>query len=326
MNAAEGRAGSTHVRCDLESAGGGDCQGGRKDPPRGRTGRTRLSTQRKGCPEVVLQGFFVAWALLTAAFDAGAAQAVGGVRVVDEPYDGGLRLLVDNANLAAVTLTLTVVGDNAVTDPPTPTIVSCSGKGRFPFVILRPVEGQRDFGYRVKYDWQFGAATVTHNPQAVYELPFAPGKRFRVAQGHHGSFTHTGNNEFAVDFEMPVGTPVHAARAGVVEVVVDRFKEGGENPEFRDRVNLILVRHADGTYGEYVHLKPNGAKVKLGQKVAAREVIGLSGNTGYTQGPHLHFAVFRTLDGMARETMPVRFRAREGNAVEPVEGEGYTAR
>ncbi len=255
-----------------------------------------------------------------------AAQAVGGVRVVDEPYEGGLRLLVDNANLAAITLTITVTGENAVTDPPTPTIVTCSGKGRFPFVILRPLEGQRDFGYRVRYDWQFGGALVTHDPSTVYELPFASGKRFRVAQGAHGTFTHTGHDEYAVDFEMPEGTPVHAARAGVVQVVVDRFRDGGSDPGFRDQVNFILVRHPDGTYGEYVHLKLKGAKVKPGQKVAARELLGYSGNTGYTQGPHLHFAVFRALDGIRRETYPLHFRTREQAAVETVEGESYTAR
>lgn len=289
-------------------------------------GRDATHAMKPNAParRLAVLGILVAWALCAPALQA--AQAVGGVRVVDEPHEGGLRLLVDNANLAAITLTLTVTGENAVTDPPTPTVVTCSGKGRFPFVLLRPLEGQRDFGYRVRYDWQFGGALVTHDPSVVYELPFASGKRFRVAQGAHGTFTHTGNDEFAVDFEMPEGTPVHAARAGVVQVVLDRFRAGGSDPGFRDQVNFILVRHADGTYGEYVHLKAKGAKVKPGQKVAARELLGYSGNTGYTQGPHLHFAVFRALDGVTRETFPLRFRSRDQASVEAVEGESYTAR
>ena len=156
-------------------------------------------------------------------------------------------------------------------------------------------------------------------------MPFAPRARFRVMQGPGGSFTHSGNNLHAVDFGMPEDTPVHAARGGVVEVVVDRFSEGGEDPSLRDRVNMILIRHGDGTYAEYVHLRKAGAKVKPGQRVRARQLLGFSGNTGYSQGPHLHLAVFRAVDGEVRETFPLRFRCREGAGLELVEGGVYTA-
>jgi len=250
---------------------------------------------------------------------------VGGIRVKDRPLDGALELFVENNNLAAATLTVEVFGENATPDRPVPLIFSCPGKGAFPFLRLRPVEGGRDFGYRVRYSWQFGATGVRHDPRVVYDLPVAPRSRLRVMQGPGGSFTHTGNNLHAVDFGMPEGTPVHAARAGVVEVVVDRFSEGGEDPSLRDHVNMILVRHPDGTYAEYVHLMRQGAKVRPGQKVRARQLLGLSGNTGYSQGPHLHLAVFRAVDGMVRETFPLRFRCREGTGLELVEGEVYTA-
>lgn len=254
-----------------------------------------------------------------------AAQSVGGVRVMDESTEEGLRLSVRNANLAAVTLTIHVIGDNAVADRRMPVVVTCRGKGVFPFTELRPVQAGRSFSYRVKYDWQFGTTEAKHDRRTIYELPFASGGRHAVRQGFRGTFTHTGNNEYAVDFEMPVGTPVHAARAGRVEVVVDRFGEGGLDPRLRDEVNLVLIRHPDGTYGEYVHLRQGGVRVQPGQTVKARELLGYSGNSGYTQGPHLHFAVFRAVDGSQRETFPIRFRAREGASVEPREGESYTA-
>lgn len=253
------------------------------------------------------------------------AQAVGGVRVLDEPWENGLRLLIRNDNLAAVTLTVHVFGENATPERAMPMVVSCRGQGVFPLVRLRADPAAAEYSYRVRYDWQFGEAGVTNDASVIYELPYPSGRRFPVDQGFRGSFTHQGNNEYAVDFGMPVGSPVLAARAGVVEVVVDRFDQGGEDPGLRDRVNFILVRHADGTYGEYVHLRSRGARVRPGQKVGIRQLLGYSGNTGYSQGPHLHFAVFRTLDGTRRETFPMRFRAREGEAVEPVEGARYTA-
>lgn len=256
---------------------------------------------------------------------AGAAVAVGGVRVVDETVDDGLALFVENRNLAAITLTVTVSGQNAEPDQPMPLVLTCRGRGRFALVTLRPVAGAESFGYRIRYEWQFGLAGARHDTAVVYELPFAAGKQFRVDQGPGGAFTHHGNNENAIDFGMPEGTPIHAARAGVVEVVLDRFDQGGADPALRDSVNMILVRHTDGTYGEYVHLKQGGARVKPGQKVKARQLLGLSGNTGYTQGPHLHFAVFSPRDGTTRETFPVRFRVAKDRVVEVVEGEVYRA-
>lgn len=266
----------------------------------------------------------LAW-VLGASGAATAAQAVGGVRVVDELDGDGLRLSVRNVNLAAVTLTLTVVGDNAVPDRSMPVVVSCPGQGTFPFVHLDPIRSEESFSYRVRYEWQFGQTGVRHSRRMVYELPYASGAQWEVKQGFGGAFTHSGNNEYAVDFGMPEGTPVHAAREGTVEVVVDRFSQGGLDPALRDQVNLILIRHPDGTYGEYVHLRKEGARVRPGQKVRARELLGYSGNTGYSQGPHLHFAVFRAIDGVRRETFRIRFRAREGKSMEPREGQVLTA-
>ena len=273
----------------------------------------------------VVRAWVVALACWMCGTVAPAASAVGGVRVVEEPSDDGLALFVENKNLAAITLTVTVTGENAVPNQTMPVILTCRGKGRFPLVELKPVPGAESYGYKIRYDWQFGLGGARHDASVVYELPFASGKEYRVDQGPGGSFTHTDNNENAIDFGMPEGTPIHAAREGVVEVVVDRFDRGGTDPAFRDSVNMILVRHSDGTYGEYVHLKRGGARVKAGQKVKARQLLGLSGNTGYTQGPHLHFAVFSPKDGTTRETIPIRFRTADARGVRVVEGETYRA-
>ncbi len=273
-------------------------------------------------------GFRVALALgwfLAGAAAVQGASTVGGVRVIEVPWEGGVQLAVENTNLAAVTLTITVKGENARPDRSMPVTFSCPGPGTFPFLRLQPIREDEGLSWRVRYDWQFGQAGVKPDRTAVYALPFASGGSFRVAQGFRGSFTHHSNNENAVDFTMPEGTPVHAARAGIVQVVVDRFTVGGLDPALRDAVNTILLRHADGTYGEYVHLRPGGAAVRPGQKVKAGDLLGYSGNTGYTQGPHLHFAVFRPVNGTERETFRMKFRVANRKAVEPREGEAYTA-
>lgn len=254
-----------------------------------------------------------------------AAAAVGGVRVADESSGDSISLFVENRNLAAITLTVTILPENADVNLPNPIVLTCRERGRFPLAQLTGRPEAESFGYKVRYDWQFGLGGAKHDASVVYQLPFAPKKAFRVDQGAGGSFTHTGNHQHAVDFGMPEGTPVHAAREGTVEVVVDGFDRGGVDPSFRDAVNMILVRHSDGTYGEYVHLKRGGARVKPGQKVKARQLLGLSGNTGYSQGPHLHFAVFSPKDGTTRETFPIRFRTADQAAVVPVEGESYRA-
>lgn len=264
-------------------------------------------------------------AVLPAPAQAAQSPPGSGIRMIDLPSDEGVELAVEYSNRAAVTLTITVTGVNAAPDRPMPIVVTCPEKGTFPFVRLKPIHGDQSFSWRVKYDWRHGQAGVRHNDRIGYELPYPKGRSFLVGQGFHGSFTHSGNDAYAVDFDMPEGTPVLAARAGTVDVVVDHFDGGGVDPGFRDQANHVLVRHSDGTYAEYVHLRRNGARVRPGQKVKAREAIAWSGNVGYSRGPHLHFAVFRAINGTDRETFPIQFRTLESGACKPVEGDRYTA-
>jgi murein DD-endopeptidase MepM/ murein hydrolase activator NlpD len=88
---------------------------------------------------------------------------------------------------------------------------------------------------------------------------------------------------------------------------------------------MIYIRHYDGTIGEYGHLQKGGIKVKLGQRVEPGQPLGLSGQSGWVRGPHLHFMVFRAKSARERESFPLRFRAEEGDALEAEEGRIYTA-
>mmetsp|Transcript_62111 Transcript_62111/g.140498 ORF Transcript_62111/g.140498 Transcript_62111/m.140498 type:complete len:372 (+) Transcript_62111:90-1205(+) len=136
-----------------------------------------------------------------------------------------------------------------------------------------------------------------------YRLPFnrasAADRRLKGAglciQGNHGASTHQGTLEYAFDFRLPVGTPIVASRDGVVAAIVSHFVKGGLDVRYRPRANFVAIQHADGTYARYFHLRHNGVTVKKGDRIAAGDPIGLSGNTGYSSTPHLHYDVVDVL-------------------------------
>jgi murein DD-endopeptidase MepM/ murein hydrolase activator NlpD len=170
-----------------------------------------------------------------------------------------------------------------------------------------------------------GSVDAVPDNDFIYSLPYAPGSSFCVSQGYHGSFSHSGPDEYAIDWQMPIGTPVHAARGGLVVQSKDGDDRGGPKRKFEKYANCILIQHDDGTIGIYGHLKKNGSKVRVGDHVGTGDVIGLSGNTGFSNGPHLHFSVFKTVDGKTRLSLPVKFRSVENRAVTLVSGETYSA-
>uniref|UniRef100_A0A7S3K4G7 Peptidase M23 domain-containing protein n=1 Tax=Aureoumbra lagunensis TaxID=44058 RepID=A0A7S3K4G7_9STRA len=136
-----------------------------------------------------------------------------------------------------------------------------------------------------------------------FALPYpAKSRIYRLASGHgrciqgvNGISTHRGTLAYSFDFKLRVGTPVLAARGGVVAAVVTHFSGGGARAHLAPRANYIAIRHDDGSYGRYYHLRKDGSKLKVGDRVKRGQVIALSGNTGYTGGPHLHFDVVNVL-------------------------------
>ena len=83
---------------------------------------------------------------------------------------------------------------------------------------------------------------------------------------------------------MPVGTPVHAAREGVVALAEDSHDVGCAREECGQLANFVVVLHSDGTTGEYFHLQHGSEQVRIGERVARGELLAFSGNTGYTHG------------------------------------------
>ncbi|MBN8674582.1 MAG: M23 family metallopeptidase [Chitinophagales bacterium] len=133
------------------------------------------------------------------------------------------------------------------------------------------------------------STNVTPNIDSyVYELPFKKGDKYKVVQGYGGLFSH--RDIAALDFEMPVGTPVHAARGGIIYSYKDNSNEGGIFSKYKNKANYIIIKHDDGSFGCYWHLQKNGVLVKKG-KVNKGQQIGISGATGLVLRPHLHFSV-----------------------------------
>lgn len=135
----------------------------------------------------------------------------------------------------------------------------------------------------------------------------------RVDQGFAGRFSHSDpQNRYALDFAADLGTPVMAARGGVVMQVESDFAQAGLSEEtYGGRANFVRILHDDGSMALYAHLQPDGALVRVGQQVRQGQQIGLSGNTGFTSGPHLHFVV-QVNRGMRLESIPIRLRGPQG--------------
>jgi murein DD-endopeptidase MepM/ murein hydrolase activator NlpD len=173
--------------------------------------------------------------------------------------------------------------------------------------------------------WTIGSRNATHDDDYLYMLPYASGTSYRVIQGFDSRFSHSGVEQFAVDFKMDVGTPVHAAREGVVARVEESNDKGCWQDGCGQYANFIVIMHDDGTTGEYYHLQQNGALVDVGERVEAGEKIGLSGNTGHTALPHLHFAVYKATRRALPQSVPVTFVSGDGVVYRPRRGHRYLA-
>jgi murein DD-endopeptidase MepM/ murein hydrolase activator NlpD len=101
------------------------------------------------------------------------------------------------------------------------------------------------------------------------------------------------------DFAVPVGTKVEAANSGTV--VKAGPNGGGDGPAYG---NAVVIKHSNGMFTQYAHLSQ--INVKIGEQVKTGEKIALSGNTGNSSGPHLHFEI-RTTANYGSAINPVSF-------------------
>ncbi|MBT8085300.1 MAG: M23 family metallopeptidase [Woeseia sp.] len=179
---------------------------------------------------------------------------------------------------------------------------------------------------RQRFSWLYGDPDAVHRPTEPYRAPFPAAVSYRISQSWPKAITHTTpDSAYAIDIVMPVGSNVLAARGGVVvEVASTNFKSSLVPDKAGARANLIRVLHDDGTFAIYAHLNWNTIRVQEGDRVNRGQYIADSGNTGFSTGPHLHFAVIKNA-GTRHESLPVRFAAAGGTEVVPTTGTLLTA-
>lgn len=184
---------------------------------------------------------------------------------------------------------------------------------------LTPVNPQRPATFNYTYALYLSdLRTFNPNKKFAYQLPFETGFTSPILQGYKGKFSHfTEFNLHALDFGMPRGTRILAARAGVVVASRSDVQTGGLDPAISASVdgagNFVMVLHDDGTFANYCHLQCGGTRLGKGDRVAIGEEIGYSGSTGYSHPdyPHLHFVVRipERKNPYGNKTIPVLFKS-----------------
>lgn len=187
------------------------------------------------------------------------------------------------------------------------------------FRAIDPGQGTR---FRYRFGAALGSFLARQDPRHQYRIPFGGESPRVLSQGVGGRHSHQGSSKWSFDFAMPWGTPVIAARAGTVVEVVDDHVANGTAPRFYDKANRVTVMHADGTLAMYAHLR-HGAAVEPGDRVQTGDLLGLSGDTGYSTGPHLHFMVWKRQADLSRISVPIRFFDGTQAGLLPARGVAY---
>ena len=269
---------------------------------------------------------FFSFLFLTASHQKASAQDKP-VRIETNRDGDSIRLVAHNDKPHSVTLTVTdVSGRNFKPRKSLPVQIVLAPKSNKVVLFIDKKEKSGGIEISYKSKWVIGNIDARHNDSYVYRLPYRNNQSYMVGQSHNGSFSHKGNWRYSIDFMMPKGTPIVAAREGIVARIEQSYSEGGPSDEFKNKANYVYIEHSDGTFGEYAHLKQNGVLVQPGMRVQKGQVIGVSGNSGYSSGPHLHFSVSKVLSKGSYRSIPVKIKTSEGILINLQKGVEYKPR
>jgi len=159
------------------------------------------------------------------------------------------------------------------------------------FESLSGGRNEQEDKIRTSYSRLAPAIRLMLKSRNTYTLPVRKADLEATASDPH---THIGMDAHAIDFVVPEGSVVRAAAPGKIIFIKIDSDQGGDDSVYENFkfYNHIVVKHDNGEYTEYGHLKFHGANRKVGDTVNAGDVIGYSGNTGHSEKPHLHFSVF----------------------------------
>ena len=208
-----------------------------------------------------------------------------------------------------------------------PYIGSFSAQSRTKFLSFTVNDRKKSSSLQTLYSIQIGRINPSYDNNYLYALPYKRGSSYLLTQGFNGKHTHKGQSAYALDFKMNIGTPIHAMRDGIVVAIEEKNTEHGYSKAFMNKANHIVIQHSDGTMAMYAHLKPNGVKVKLGQEVRKHQYIGLSGNTGFSSGPHLHvhISAIKSFQG-GSNSVAFKFKSKRGVISNPKDRVAYICR
>ena len=225
------------------------------------------------------------------------------VRLQTSEFAGGVRFTARNELFAPVEVELRLARLGNALGGDAPRVVRRVLPPRSTQVLSAVMARQK--GQRVSFSHSFQYA-MGDPKQSAHVFRYAHAWRggpFRLTQGPNGRYSHFGpKGRYAMDIAMPEGTPIIAARAGVVIKIESSQSGRGTHPSG----NFVRILHPDGTMGVYLHLMRGSVVVGEGRRVAQGELLARSGNTGNSSGPHLHFVVQRNV-GMAVESIPYQF-------------------
>lgn len=213
-----------------------------------------------------------------------------------ERHQNIIEVVAHNRGPASITAIVRISVNNCTLVPLAPPRIAVKPWQSLTLARIKPLLPGRTCQSSVSTQFGMGDFTIVSDGAAL-RLPFADGNTFIVGQAFGGPLSsHSNiNDQHALDINMPERTPIVAARDGViVECEFGFTNNGGLDIRLKDKANHVLIQHSDGSLTQYAHLSPIPVSIKVGSVVHAGQLIGYSGNTGYSSGPHLHFAVLET--------------------------------
>ncbi len=207
--------------------------------------------------------------------------------------------------------------NNVVAEPRWPARFIVPANDEMYLSTVKGINKNLGWSFRYKVESTLGDPNAKHDVKYPYKLPFLGNKHFYISQGFNGKYTHKdAQNRYALDIAMPEGSAILAARGGIIMDIAEDFYDGGLTAKHLYRSNYIRILHDDGSMAVYAHLKLESVIVARGQRVEAQQKIAESGNTGFSSGPHLHFAI-QINDGYRLKSVPFVLQHKSGELKTP---------